>query len=263
MLDPREGVQSPLVRYTLIYEGTEIPLHHEETVIGRASGCQLVLDHVSVSRRHARLTLTDPVSVHDLDSPNGVYVNGKRIVSSQAIRSGDVITVGHQELHFVAVGDEATPPSPPSRDEGDEEDDALVGDDLTMVNDVTALLCTAARRMLEAGDVEKAEEALKTRWQNLTSRGHSLHPALAIFAARTGLRMAAATHHRFWADDAAIMLAAADVAPDTETLTEIESAADAVGMTSALRAYLTTAVRERAVMDPAAQAQVTALLARK
>lgn len=251
------------MRYTLIHEGREILLPRDGAVIGRGSGCELVLDHASVSRRHARLSLSEPVSIHDLDSPNGVYVNGQRIVKSRAIRSGDVITIGHQDLHFVAAGDDATPPPPPSREDGDDdEEDALIGDDLTMVNDVTALLCTAARRMLDAGDVEKAEAALKTRWQNLTSRGHSLHPALAIFAARTGLRMAAATEHRFWADDAAIMLAAADVAPDSETLTEIEHAADAVGMTSAIRAYLNTTVRERSVMDTLAKQKLTALLAR-
>lgn len=247
------------MRYTLIHEGREIPIHHTASVIGRSPTCEIVVDHPSVSRKHARLAqMYDSMKVYDLDSPNGIYVNDKRIVGSHTLRSGDVIRIGEQELHFVAVNDDASPP-PPSRNEDDEEVDALVGDDMTMVNDVTALLCTGARRMLDAGEVDRAQAVLKTRWRSLNSRGHSLHPALAVFAARTGLRMAAATKRPFWADDAVILLAAADTAPDAETLEDIERAADVVGMTSAIRTYLNDVAKDSNALDAQAKSKLIAL----
>ncbi|MBC7973630.1 MAG: FHA domain-containing protein, partial [Myxococcales bacterium] len=42
-----------------------------EVVIGREPGCDFVIDHPSLSRRHARLALAEPPSVQDLGSTNG------------------------------------------------------------------------------------------------------------------------------------------------------------------------------------------------
>ncbi len=43
-------------------------------LIGRGADCQVRVEHVSVSRRHARLKLSAPSSVEDLDSQNGTQV---------------------------------------------------------------------------------------------------------------------------------------------------------------------------------------------
>ncbi len=48
------------------------------TYFGRLPGNDVVLNSTNVSRRHAKLIVTDlGVTVHDLDSHNGVFVNGK------------------------------------------------------------------------------------------------------------------------------------------------------------------------------------------
>lgn len=67
----------------------------KEVVIGRSSDCDLVLEDVLVSRRHARIQQKDgKVWIEDLNSSNGVYVNSKKITSKQAIGENDKVRIG-------------------------------------------------------------------------------------------------------------------------------------------------------------------------
>ena len=70
------------------------------TRIGRGSDNELVLDTKHVSRYHAVL-LAGPVhtSIEDLNSTNGVFVNGKR-VSRQALKDGDRVMVGKSQFRY-------------------------------------------------------------------------------------------------------------------------------------------------------------------
>jgi pSer/pThr/pTyr-binding forkhead associated (FHA) protein len=70
------------------------------TRIGRGSDNELVLDTKHISRYHAVL-LAGPVhtSIEDLNSTNGVFVNGKR-VSRQALKDGDRVTVGRTQFRY-------------------------------------------------------------------------------------------------------------------------------------------------------------------
>ncbi len=83
---------------------------------GRASDNELVLDDISVSRRHARLTFDSGLmTVEDLGSANGSYIGSQRLVpntpslvpADQAAKLGDV------ELRFVPV-EAPRPARPPS-----------------------------------------------------------------------------------------------------------------------------------------------------
>src|SRR5712691_1558316 len=66
--------------------------------IGRTEGNDLILNHPSVSRKHARF---EPRSNHwwiiDLKSTNGVKVNGNLVTEAQ-VNSGDVIHIGSVQL---------------------------------------------------------------------------------------------------------------------------------------------------------------------
>jgi diguanylate cyclase (GGDEF)-like protein len=63
-------------------------------VVGRAPEVDLPIDDVAVSRRHARFEKGQHgFTIEDLESTNGVFVNGVR-VSRQALRDGDRIQVG-------------------------------------------------------------------------------------------------------------------------------------------------------------------------
>ena len=71
------------------------------TRIGRALGCELQIDSSSVSRHHA-LLLQGPreLIIEDLNSTNGVVVNGRK-VSRQILGDGDLVTIG--EIQFRCV----------------------------------------------------------------------------------------------------------------------------------------------------------------
>ena len=73
-------------------------------VLGRGTECAVVLPHASVSREHARVTPTPGGHVlEDLESQNGVMVNGWRLQGPHALKSGDELQVGH--VHLVWLGD--------------------------------------------------------------------------------------------------------------------------------------------------------------
>jgi hypothetical protein len=64
------------------------------TRIGRAAGCELHIDSTSVSRHHALLLKgTRDLIIEDLNSTNGVVVNGRK-VSRQLLNNGDLVTIG-------------------------------------------------------------------------------------------------------------------------------------------------------------------------
>lgn len=71
--------------------------------IGRSSrtGNDLILDKDGmVSKRHAQITLgADGFTIGDMNSTNGVWVNGERI-ESRVLRDGDLIKLGATELVF-------------------------------------------------------------------------------------------------------------------------------------------------------------------
>jgi hypothetical protein len=64
------------------------------TRVGRATGCELHIDSTSVSRHHALLLKgTRDLIIEDLNSTNGVVVNGRK-VSRQLLNHGDLVTIG-------------------------------------------------------------------------------------------------------------------------------------------------------------------------
>lgn len=80
----------------------QVALHPSETTIGRGSTNDVVLDSMQVSRRHAVVTIDGPfVTISDLGSRNGLFVNGAR-VSSQVLVGGDEISIGSFRLRFLA-----------------------------------------------------------------------------------------------------------------------------------------------------------------
>lgn len=80
-------------------------------VVGRAPECDIYLDAVSVSRKHAVLVATaDCVVVEDLGSKNGVYVNGSRVVEPVTIRVGDRVVIGSAVM-VLALGEKRAPSS--------------------------------------------------------------------------------------------------------------------------------------------------------
>jgi pSer/pThr/pTyr-binding forkhead associated (FHA) protein len=66
-----------------------------ETYIGRQRGCGVRIPSAEVSRRHCALRIADGyLTVQDLGSVNGTFVNGMRIVNQEVVRPGDHLEVG-------------------------------------------------------------------------------------------------------------------------------------------------------------------------
>lgn len=76
-------------------ERREFPLNAKSTIIGRRLDCNLRIPTRDVSRQHCELIVGGDgvVSVKDLGSSNGTYVNGKRIAETR-LNPGDKLTVG-------------------------------------------------------------------------------------------------------------------------------------------------------------------------
>jgi hypothetical protein len=69
--------------------------HQGPLTIGRDAGCDLVLENVTVSRRHAELHRgVSCWLLSDLDSTNGTRLNGWRVRSPVAVRTGDKVSFG-------------------------------------------------------------------------------------------------------------------------------------------------------------------------
>jgi Inner membrane component of T3SS, cytoplasmic domain len=81
-------------------EGDEFPLNSAPVTVGRGGQNDLVLNGDEfASARHARIEARgDGVWVQDLDSTNGTYVNGARVVGAQRVKAGDVVRVGDTDL---------------------------------------------------------------------------------------------------------------------------------------------------------------------
>src|SRR6266404_2109134 len=74
-------------------------LHHKDTIVGRRRDCDLRILSAEVSRRHCVLSIDDQyVNVEDLDSINGTFVNGSRVVGRQVVRPGDHLQIGPLEF---------------------------------------------------------------------------------------------------------------------------------------------------------------------
>ncbi len=88
-----------------LHHGRRRTLVVDRIVIGRAKECQIVVSDNLVSRHHAAVQkIRDDYYITDLDSTNGVLVNGDPIKPGTyvLIKPSDVITVGRTELNFLA-----------------------------------------------------------------------------------------------------------------------------------------------------------------
>jgi hypothetical protein len=71
------------------------------TLIGRSPECEIFLDDVTVSRRHAELERAGEMfTIRDLGSLNGTYVNRGRI-ESVVLQDDDEVQIGKYRLIFL------------------------------------------------------------------------------------------------------------------------------------------------------------------
>lgn len=87
-----------------------------DLLLGRAvDGEGKVADDGKLSRRHARISRDDSghLTIEDLGSANGTFVNDRRVTEPTVLNLGDVVRVGGTTIELVESGVHARPEPPP------------------------------------------------------------------------------------------------------------------------------------------------------
>ena len=197
-------------RFWLEHEGQNIELRRGTLVVGRSSGCHLVLEDSMVSRRHAELIVTDEsVTVKDLGSVNGLYINARRLEGSQRIKEGDTVQIGQREFILRCLIRESLPVSSDrlmaETLHGDSSSlgDGAQSEDQTHVGDVFDVLGSVADKVLALDRGEEAERILSGVLQSIlreAKEGRDVSTSMAERAAGYAVRLAWATGRSSWLD---------------------------------------------------------------
>jgi len=87
-------------------KGQEYACIRTEMKIGRTDDNDIVIDHRSLSRTHAKVVREENGEwrIIDMQSANGLTVNGETYAQA-SLNSGDTIELGHVKLRFVSAGE--------------------------------------------------------------------------------------------------------------------------------------------------------------
>ena len=100
-LDLSKTIQIDDVMLVLRKKKQQYERYHlkEKIVIGRDFSCDIVFMHQMISKQHASIFFASEWFIEDLQSKNGVYVNGKKM-TKQKLSIGDVITIEGFDFYF-------------------------------------------------------------------------------------------------------------------------------------------------------------------
>lgn len=95
-------LQTPqLVETSGAHVGRVHPVPYGEHLIGRDGQVGVRLDHEDISRRHARLRVSpEGATIEDLDSKNGVWVEGQRLREPRSLGHDERFSLGKLELRL-------------------------------------------------------------------------------------------------------------------------------------------------------------------
>jgi pSer/pThr/pTyr-binding forkhead associated (FHA) protein len=222
-------------RFRLRYQHHDLEIPPGEFAVGRSCECQLALDDPMISRRHAVFVATDDkLFVEDLGSRNGVKVNQLRINGRVELNSGDVVTIGSQDL-VVHQGGAAEP--------------EMRHPAVTMTNEAVQpghalpLLAGVVDKALAMGRIEEAERILTNLLSDtlVALQNGKRDASMLADGTRYAMRLASETGKATWIDWVFnAHHAAAKVLPAT-TVDELYSLARKIRypVTPAMRTYIT------------------------
>jgi DNA-binding winged helix-turn-helix (wHTH) protein len=102
---PDGSLQEKAVAH-LSHEGKWFPLVFGSNLVGRSSGCDVVLPHISVSRRHATIVFSaEGVTIEDLGSTNGTFVDDLRITCAASLGRHNAVSFGRVDTRFTSHSD--------------------------------------------------------------------------------------------------------------------------------------------------------------
>jgi len=215
-----------------------------------------------VSRRHAELTVTDDtVTVHDLGSVNGIYVNSERVRETRRLQEGDRLQVGQREFTLKSVVRDSVPSAPDRLTAETLHGAALPtpapsNEDTTHIGDVFQVLGSVADKVLALERGDEAERILSGVLQNVLKEvreGRPVDLGTAEQAATYAVRIAGATGRASWLDYTVELYATLGrvmPAPIVDKLYDVVRRARGMNVT-ALRAYVGALQANAASLRPA------------
>jgi pSer/pThr/pTyr-binding forkhead associated (FHA) protein len=85
-------------------KGSRFLLDSTTTTIGRSASSEILLDDITVSRKHAQIIKVDgSFQFHDQGSLNGSYIDGA-VINDAVLTHGMEIQIGKFRLHFFLGG---------------------------------------------------------------------------------------------------------------------------------------------------------------
>ncbi len=82
------------------------PVKDDGLVIGRSKQCDIVISLLGLSRKHSRIEVGDEgITVEDLGSQNGTWVNNERIAGQHLLSHGDTLNFYDYSILFLEDGD--------------------------------------------------------------------------------------------------------------------------------------------------------------
>ncbi len=109
--DPGPGESAPAALLRVLSgadAGKEFPLRAGASVIGRDRDVDVRLSDPLISKRHARVNVSDIVEITDLNSANGVFVAGGQITRA-SLTPSDLAVLGETALSIVPIQGAARP----------------------------------------------------------------------------------------------------------------------------------------------------------
>ncbi len=167
-------------------EPKEYQLKVGKNVIGRMPDCEIIVDDVSASRRHAELNLIpakDQVTVTDLNSTNGTFVNRQRVIGPHPLQHNDSIRIGQITITITRVDSGPQPVKGMSGShrftrelllESLDQNAVLlyeVARQLNTVTDITTALKEVETLIKRSMGADRVEVVLTTQFPQLTEMG--------------------------------------------------------------------------------------------
>jgi pSer/pThr/pTyr-binding forkhead associated (FHA) protein len=246
-------------RFWLEHGSQNIELRIGTLSVGRSSGCNIVLDDNLVSRRHAEFLVSDTtVSVRDLGSVNGVYVNSRRINDTVSVKDGDRIQIGQHEFKLRMMVRESVPVADRLTVDtlhGGPSDPAGVNDEQTHAGDVFDLLGPVADKVLALGRGDEAERILSGVLQSVlreVQSGKDLDHSMTDRAAAYAIRLAEGTGRAQWLDYVIDLFSGINrvlPAPQVDRLYDVVRKARGMNVT-AFRAYVAKLQANASMLGP-------------
>jgi pSer/pThr/pTyr-binding forkhead associated (FHA) protein len=103
--DEKTNVVIPSARLVVItgaQSGIEFAIKKSKLVLGRSDEADLIFDAPGISRMHAEIAYDKQFTIRDLNSTNGVSVNGTK-VDNYPLKNGDKIKLGELVFQFILL----------------------------------------------------------------------------------------------------------------------------------------------------------------